>query len=751
MPVEGRAMFAQVAIEQVPDTLFTYRVPEEMTVSVGQRVSVPWQRIMRSGYVISLSETSPYQPVKRPASPQETLFELPETSAAIKCISAVDDPLPYFSETTIRLLRWLADYYSVGFTLALRSALPAPVRAGRTRERELFMVTPVHPLPKGLPKLTARQQHLYTEILRIDGGRLTHVCEELGTTPATVRKLAANGYLRCERVAVARSPLKGRVVMPSSPLPLTASQQSALAMILAAQKPVLLFGVTGSGKTEVYMQAIAKTLAEGRDAIMLVPEIALTPQTVSRFASRFGKTVAVLHSALSDGERHDEWHRIRRGEARVVVGPRSAVFAPVRQLGLMIVDEEHDNGYKQDESPRYSARDVAVVRAKMEGARCLLGSATPSLESWRNAVELDKYQLVRMPERVGGSVLPAVTVLDMGQAAAPGEPVPIFSPPLIDAMRSRLERGEQIILFLNRRGYAPTYQCARCQTAAICTKCSVKMTYHMKDDTLRCHLCGAWQRPPARCPSCGSPEFSRLGFGTQRVEAALHKILPSARIIRMDADSTSHRHSHDELLSAFRAKEADILLGTQMIAKGLDFPNVTLVGILAADRSLDITYDFRAAERTFQLIAQVSGRAGRGTLPGEVVVQTFQPDHPAIRLAAACDYETFAAEELANRRAEECPPYQKLACITFTGNDLASVTSAARTAEKRFRACRGLTVIPAMPAPLEKKEEAWRWQLLLRAPSSKAIAAACDHLLPKKERLSESLRILVDIDAVFLG
>lgn len=744
-------MFAQVAIEQVPDILFTYRIPEGMEVLVGQRVSVPWQRIYRLGYVIALTETSPYQPVK-PAKPKQgDLFATDDSEVSIKAIAAVDDALPYFSETIIRLLRWLADYYSVGFTLALRSALPAPVRAQGAKDRELLMVIPITPCPKNLPPLTTRQQQLYSEIVRIDGGRLTQVCDELGTTPPTVKKLAAAGYIRCERMVVARSPLKGRMVMPARPPQLTSGQQTALTEILTTDKPVLLFGVTGSGKTEVYMQAIARTLDAGRDAIVLVPEISLTPQTVSRFAARFGKTVAVLHSALSDGERHDEWHRIRRGEARVVVGPRSAVFAPVRNLGLMIVDEEHDSGYKQDESPRYSARDVAVVRATMEHARCILGSATPSLESWRNATELGKYTLVRMPERVGGSQLPSVAVLDMRQADTDGKGVPIFSPPLIDAMRNRLERGEQIILFLNRRGYAPTYQCDHCQTAIMCEKCSAKMTYHVKDDTLRCHLCGAWMRPPTRCPSCGGPTFNRLGFGTQRVEAALHAILPSARIIRMDADSTSRRHSHDELLAAFRAKEADILLGTQMIAKGLDFPNVTLVGILAADRSLDITYDFRAAERTFQLIAQVSGRAGRGTLPGDVLVQTFQPDHPAIRLAAACDYENFAAETLADRRAEALPPFKKLACVTFIGEDLAHVSAAAEAASRRFEACRGLTVIPAMPAPLEKKETHWRWQIILKGDSSKGIVAACEHVLPKSQRISDKLRILIDIDAVFLS
>ncbi len=740
-------MFAQVAIERVPNQLFTYRIPKEMDVKVGQRVTVPWMRVYHQGYVIALTEISPYMP-KAQTSEQVDLFGHVEVKG-IKSIYAVDDPLPYFSSTTIRLLRWMAEYYSVGFTLALRSALPAPVREGRSQARELYVVTPVVPMPK--VKLTARQQALYEDIRRVDGGRLTQLCEEFKTTAATIRKLAALGCVTCERQVVARNPLAGKRILPSQPMPLTSNQKDALDAILAATRPVLLFGVTGSGKTEVYMQAIAKTLEEGRGAIVLVPEISLTPQTVSRFAARFGSTVAVLHSALSDGERHDEWHRLRRGEARVVVGPRSAVFAPVAHLGLVIVDEEHDGGYKQDESPRYSARDIAVVRANFEGARCILGSATPSLESWHNATGLGKYQLVRMPERVGGSVLPSVTVVDMREEGAPGKGTPIFSQPLLAAMKERLTRGEQTILFLNRRGYAPTVQCLKCGEPIVCTRCSAKLTYHVKDDTLRCHLCGAWQRPPKSCPTCGAPTLKEMGFGTQRVESALATLLPQARIIRMDADSTARRHSHDELLSAFRAKEADILLGTQMIAKGLDFPNVTLVGILAADRSLNIAYDFRAAERTFQLISQVSGRSGRGVLPGEVFVQTFQPDHPAITTACACAFERFATDELIDRRANDLPPFKKLACITLIGSDPDGVATAARMLAMRLSTCRGLEVSPAEPSPLERKEDLWRWQILLRADSSRAIVAACDHHLPKETRLSKDLRILLDVDAIFLA
>ena len=744
-----KPMYAQVAIEQVPGQLFTYAVPAGMEVRVGQSVTVPWRRIYHRGYVIALSEECPYVPKAEPDAQGDLFGETP--APKVKAIERIEDPLPYFSEGTITLLRWMAEYYDVGFTLALRSALPAPVREGRSQARERYVVAPILPPPPHLPPLSKRQKELYENIVRVDGGLLARLCEEFSTTAPTIRRLAKMGYLTCELREAPRSPLAGRRVLPSKPLPLTPSQAEALDVILREERPVLLFGVTGSGKTEVYMQAIAKTLEGGRDAIVLVPEISLTPQTVSRFAARFGQQVALLHSALSDGERHDEWHRIRRGQARVVVGPRSAVFAPVRRLGLIIVDEEHDTGYKQDESPRYSARDVAVMRAHIEKAHCLLGSATPSLESWRNATELGKYALARLPERVGGAELPAVTLIDLREAGKPGEPLPIFSEPLIDALKGCLERGEQAILFLNRRGYAPTYQCAACGEPIKCEHCDAKLTYHAKDDTLRCHLCGRWQRPPAKCPTCGAPLFKTLGVGTQRVEQALAKILPRARVIRMDADSTGRRHSHDELLSAFRAKEADILLGTQMIAKGLDFPNVTLVGILSADRSLNIAYDFRAAERTFQLIAQVSGRAGRGVLPGQVFVQTLQPDHPAIRTACDCAYERFADDELALRRAQNLPPYTRLAALTLTGPDQAALERAAENAARALARTPGLEVLPPMPAPLERKDDLWRWQLLLKSQSSLRIAYACHTLLPPDDRPSGPIKALLDIDAVFLA
>ena len=520
-------------------------------------------------------------------------------------------------------------------------------------------------------------------------------------------------------------------------------------------RPVLLHGVTGSGKTEIYLQAIARVIEGGRDAIVLVPEIALTPQTVRRFAGRFGDLVAVLHSALSDGERYDEWHRIRTGEARVVVGPRSAVFAPVRRLGLIVVDEEHDPSYKQDETPRYHARDVAVVRARLEGAAVVLGSATPSLESWYNA-QRGKYALASVPNRVAGRALPAVHLVNMEAEAAKSGRAPIFSELLLEAIRSRLERGEQTILFLNRRGYSRVLECPECGWTAECPDCSVPYTYHLADRCLRCHVCGGWAHLPAQCPDCHSTDFSYTGIGTQRAEAALKRCFHHARVLRMDADSTSRRMSHDDILSAFRAGKADVLLGTQMIAKGLDFPNVTLVGVLNADTSLHRP-DPRAAERTYQLLAQVSGRAGRAEKPGEVYLQTFAPDSPAIAAAASnAGFAAFAADELAVRREAYLPPYCRMAAILARARDesLAAgwaglyAKSLASWAEK-FNAARGaglFRVSDAAEAPLLKAEGWFRYQVVVRAPAAKDIVAAVKWVREARPAPKE-LRVSFDVDA----
>ncbi len=436
----------------------------------------------------------------------------------------------------------------------------------------------------------------------------------------------------------------------------------------------LLHGVTGSGKTEVYLQAIAHALELGKGAIVLVPEISLTPQTVERFKARFchgpNRTlVAVLHSHLSAGERHDEWHKIRQGRARIVIGARSAIFAPVHPLGLIIVDEEHEQTYKQEEAPRYHARDVAIVRGQLEGAVVVLGSATPSLESYYNA-RRGKYTLLELPERVDGKKMPYVRVIDMRQAARIGKGVPIFSGQLKEAIAQRLERGEQTILFLNRRGYSTALECPLCGYVAKCTNCSLALTYHRRDQVLLCHICGYTAPVPAICPNekCRNPRIRYAGLGTEKVEATLAKLFPLARISRMDSDVMKRKEDYRRLLADFRAGKIDVLVGTQMIAKGLHFPNVTLVGIVYADLALHQP-DFRAAERTFQLLTQVAGRAGRGEVEGEVLVQAFTPFHPAIQYARRHDYTGFYEQEIEFRQQLKYPPITRVALLTLRGRN----------------------------------------------------------------------------------
>ena len=550
-------MVARVAIDLALDRLFDYEVPEalEGKLAVGQLLSVPFRHREARGFVMEVARSAD------------------GAVRALKPITAIVDETPFFSPALIELARKVAEYTASPIESVLKAAVPAAVVRRNARAREQLFVEPA--LAPSPVELTKRQRWLYDQVVRLGGGWMTQLVRELGTTPAALKALGLKGLVGVSVRARRRDPLAGRRILPSKPLALNPEQSAALAAVgeLGGGGPstLLLYGVTGSGKTEVYLQAIAKELEAGRGAIVLVPEISLTPQTVSRFASRFGDRVAVLHSALSDGERYDEWHRIRSGAARVAVGPRSAVWAPVKDLGLIVVDEEHEPSYKQEDNPRYSARDVAVLRGAVEGAKVVLGSATPSLESWRNA-ETGKYRLASIARRAGAGTLPGVRLVDLGEGGAGGA---IFSRDLIDAISLRLDRGEQTILFLNRRGFSRQYVCAACGWTATCPACDLAYTYHRADTCLRCHVCGGWTELPAKCPDCGGAEFACQGIGTQRAEAALRKCFPRASVLRMDADSTSRRSSHDDILGAFRRGEADILVGTQMIAKGLDFPNVT--------------------------------------------------------------------------------------------------------------------------------------------------------------------------------
>ena len=729
-------MLVKVAIDLALDRLFTYEVPVELSgeIKVGQLLRVPFGHREARGFALELSHLS--SPISHHSSPK---FQL-------KKIFGIADSAPFFSPEMLKLVRWISDYTCSPIELCLKAAVPAAVLKPNAKPKQLLFVEPVSPDKVKDSDFTAYQCELLENIRRVGGGWVQQLCREFSTTPNTLRAIEERGGVVIEQRNQRRDPLAGRNVLPSKPLNLNSMQRTALDVIIGrATSPVLLHGVTGSGKTEVYLQAIAHELSYGRGAIVLVPEISLTPQTVRRFAGRFGGKVAVLHSALSDGERYDEWHRIRTGEARVVVGPRSAVFAPVRDLGLIVVDEEHDTSYKQDETPRYNARDVAVMRGFFEKCKVVLGSATPSLESWHN-VRQGKYTISSMAERVAGHPMPDVHVINMEEECSERESAPIFSKFLLDAIGERMRRGEQTILFLNRRGYSRVLECKVCGHVMSCPQCSVAYTYHSADSCLRCHICGGWTTPPAACPECGAREFSYTGVGTQRAEQALQKCFPHARILRMDADSTSRKHSHDDILSRFRAREADILIGTQMIAKGLDFPNVTLVGVLNADASRNMP-DFRAAERTFQLIAQVSGRAGRAEKPGEVFIQTFHPEDPVIQLAAEARFDGFADAELKDRKDAGLPPYMKFATALFRAKDEQLVQRWADLYAKSLAKYPGLTVSEAMPPALERAEGWYRYQVQIRAAASKQIATAWRWIVQVRPA-PKDVRIALDIDAV---
>ncbi|MCV4229930.1 primosomal protein N' [Virgibacillus sp. LDC1] len=501
--------------------------------------------------------------------------------------------------------------------------------------------------------------------------------QTLGVTAGTVKALADKGLITLEDIEVFRDPYRGRHFTPSTPLALTPEQQAVYRSIVhkldeRKHGVFLLHGVTGSGKTEIYLQTIQRCLEQERQAIVLVPEISLTPQMVERFKARFGDRVAVMHSRLSDGERYDEWRKIREGRASVVVGARSAVFAPFDRLGLIIMDEEHEGSYKQEETPKYHARDVAIHRARLTGAAVILGSATPSLESYHAARSQaqDDFapHLLEMPSRALGNKLPEVQVVDMREELREGNRS-MFSRSLHAAISTRLERGEQTVLLLNRRGYSTFVMCRSCGYVAGCPECDISLTYHQKSNNLRCHYCGYAAQAPEVCPDCGSEHIRYFGTGTQRVEEELAKLFPGIRVIRMDVDTTTEKGSHEKLLKQFRDKKGDVLLGTQMVAKGLDFPDVTLVGVITADSALNLP-DFRAAEKTFQLLTQVAGRAGRHQLPGEVVIQSYTPEHYSIIHASSHDYLSFVKDELKHRKALHYPPYCRLILVTLSHEQL---------------------------------------------------------------------------------
>jgi primosomal protein N' (replication factor Y) (superfamily II helicase) len=750
------ALIAQVLIDGPSELRCDYAVPEPLLLEavVGRRVRILLRQRRGYGTIVSLRHAEDATVISRQGK-KVTLIP----------IQALVEDQPVLPPQLMSLAQWVSDYYVVPLEHVMRSVLPSTVRqenlSFKRRKILLLARTPTEDDLAPLEKKSPRQ----ADVLRVL--MASPQPPFLSEFPADAAKaLVKKNWITLDLVKAERDPEAGLSYEPSTPPALSPEQQSCVDHLLPlistidpdkpAPAPILLHGVTGSGKTEIYLRSVQAALDAGRRVLVLVPEISLTPQTIERFKARFsphGHSLAILHSHLSDGERHDEWHRIAQGRVSMVIGARSAIFAPLTDLGLIIVDEEHETSYKQDTTPRYHARDLAVVRAHYEKCPVILGSATPSLESWHN-VQRGKYTLLQMTQRITHAQLPVIRVIDMKLEKRREKSGPaILSEPLRLALRQRLDRQEQAILFLNRRGYATSLRCPDCAHVVTCPHCSVSLVLHQHLDRLSCHLCGYQSLPFRSCPQCSSPVITLAGFGTERVEEALRRHLPTARIARVDADVMGRQNRLRDILSAFKAHQLDILIGTQMIAKGLDFPGVTLVGILAADLSLHLP-DFRSGERTFQLLTQVAGRAGRGHRPGEVLIQTYSPHHQAIQFSRHGDYAGFAAHELAHRHTFSFPPFNHAALLTTRSRHERLAEFTLQNLQHRLKQIlpddTAVTVGDISPSPLARSEDYYRYQLLLRARTTSAITRPLRATL-EKFSIPSDVQLLIDVDPYSLG
>lgn len=763
---------------QALDAPYTYAVPEEagdQPIEVGCAVLVPFGPRQAVGFIIGIEE--------RAEGDWPAGLDPAKLKGIVRAVSR-----PYFDEEGAACAQWLSERYIAPLSSCVRlftppGGVPRMVRAqgGYWRLEEPTVgevddrwVVPGPALADFEPRKNAVKQASIAAALERGELRVAELTAEFGAVSSPLKALEKQGVVRIEHRRRMRGMAEGSAgsapsadsaavpsFTPSPKPPLTRGQADALAAIDAARsrgagEVVLVDGVTGSGKTEVYLQAIEETLAAGRTACVLVPEISLTPQTVARFRGRFGDLVAVMHSRMSQGERYDQWDFIRSGAARVVVGARSALFTPLSNLGLIVIDEEHEGSYKQDSAPRYHARDVAVWMARRAGAAVVLGSATPSIEALHACAKNPSWHQVSLPERANGKPLPEVQVVDMAKEFSGGSRS-MFALPLARALEEELAAGRKAVLLLNQRGFAKFLLCRECGFVPECPSCSTSLTYHERGNFLICHHCGYRIPTPPVCPECGSPYLKKFGAGTQRVEAELRVLLdempgvdPGVPIVRMDADTTSGKGAHQRLLEEFAAADAAVLLGTQMIAKGLDFEDITLVGVINADTMLKLP-DYRASERTFDLVEQVAGRAGRAELPGRVLVQTYEADAPAIRAAAAYDRALFLRDELPKRRLLGYPPYVRMANVLVWSKDepavrrVAAELQAALEEAVRDFGGDGWSVLPATPCVLAKLRGTYRWHIVVKCPAD---ADLSDALLPlfRRRKPDRDANVAVDVD-----
>ncbi len=793
-------MIAEVIVDVAAhpiDRPFDYAVPAELQVLVepGMRVKVPFGPRKVLGFITALKNTSDFD-VSR-----------------IKPIHELMDVVPVLNEELLAMAKWMKKQ-TVCFEIdALQVMIPSALRAKYEKRFVLNapleeLPEALHPyfdkrpfvrsqdavevyglLKKELERGTIVADTDISQQTAVKKVRMIHIADSIeklesieirpnakqqvklmayfkenigkviessalqkvvGTTLPTIYSLADKGAAEIRNEELYRDPKLLSDIEKKQNLQLTEAQQSAYDAIdasLNTPKTFLLHGITGSGKTEIYLQTIEEVLKSGKEAIMLVPEISLTPQMTVRFKERFGDLVAVLHSGLSAGEKYDEWRKIQRAEVKVVVGARSAIFAPFRNLGLIILDEEHESSYKQDDSPRYHARDMAIWRSEYHNCPVILGSATPSLESYARA-QKGVYELLVLEKRAKNQPLPTVNIVDMREELRNGNRS-MFSVPLAEAIRERLERKEQTVLFLNKRGYSSFVLCRDCGTVMQCPNCDISLTYHRSSELMKCHYCGYDEQVPHTCPECESEHIRFFGTGTQKVEEELAKLVPEARVLRMDVDTTRNKGAHEKILAAFGEGKADILLGTQMIAKGLDFPNITLVGVLSADTTLHLP-DFRAAEKTYQLLTQVSGRAGRDKLPGTVFVQSYTPEHYAITLAKDQLYEPFFEQEMAMRRASGYPPYYYVVNVQFTHEDLMTVASYADQSVRFLQSqlSQSTVIIGPSASLIARVNNRYRYQCLIKYKKEPKLADVMQQLIKiyRSEWIKKGATLSIDMN-----
>lgn len=742
MSGDEKNRWVQIIFPHPPFQKFTYKIPERLLSKVkkGQQVLVPLGNRNLNGFIEDFTG--------KPAL------------KTIKEIVRIIDPEPMLSEDIVQLTQWISSYYLVPWGMVIKTALPpGMLKKGSVNiqyEQIIYLTRNIPSEEISELKKRAPAQARVVEKLTLHQKGIKR--KEIKETIGVLNRLQEKGLITIQASEVIRDPYCNLKIRPHQSVKLTSEQTNALQTIKDEINknhfhPILLHGITSSGKTQVYMEAIKQVFEKGRTALVLIPEISLTPQAVKRYKSYFGDQVAVLHSRMSAGERFDTWRKIRDKTYKIALGPRSALFAPLNNLGIIIVDEEHDSSYKQiNPAPRYNARDAALIRAKINNCVVVLGSATPSLESYQNALN-GKYSLCTLTRRINNLPLPKVTLIDHKESVMKPE-TRVFCKDMKDSIQKRLDNGDQIILLQNRRGYATFLRCSNCGNIDTCPNCDVSLTYHQKNHLLMCHICGFRKKAPEKCLSCGGVNISYRGIGTQRVEEELKKLFPESKVARMDQDTTRRKGTHDKIITDFEKKKNNILLGTQMIAKGHDFPGVNLVGIISADTGLYFP-DFRSSEKTFQLLTQAAGRAGRKDRPGEVLIQTMNPENPVLQFAIEHDYQKFFYYETRQRRELHYPPWGRIIIVRFRSRNNTDAAQAAHFFSRNISKQKSVQSLGPAICPISRIKNWYRYQLMFRSskakdPSGKILRSVVRETMQRyqEKRKFPNVRVALDVDPV---